>query len=1150
MAMNNRDRVSKGFDLLCEGLQDIVDDVMTRIYRSADWPNMWAEEDAQRRGTPVRPMVKHDVQVQLRAITERGREFKDILSRPQQSFASELRETRNLWAHGEAFNSEDTARALDTIERLLRAVDANDSADDAHKLRADLQRSVYEDQTRKQVKRAAVSLEPGSGLKPWREVIRPHDDVARGEFTASEFAADLHLVHTGQAVGDEYANPVEFFTRTYLTEGLRDLLSRALRRLSGDTGASPVINLQTNFGGGKTHSMLALYHLFSGTSASAFPQEVQELITDNGNPNLAHLGVQRVALVGTYLKAGSPQIKPDGTEVRTLWGELAWQLGGREAYEIIAEDDRAGTNPGEALRTLIQRYSPALILIDEWVAYARQLVTDKELPAGSFDTQFTFAQSLTEIVRSVPGVMLVVSIPASDAGTDGKGNDIEIGGTNGQLALERLQNVIRRVADQWRPSSKDESFEIVRRRLFQEPNAAGLATISTVARSFANLYRNNTALFPRDAASPNDDYEKRIRASYPLHPELLDRLYEDWSALERFQRTRGVLKLVSSIVHELWAQGDTSALILPGNVPLDATTVNTDLTQYLEDQWKPIIDADIDGTGSTAHHIDLDRPNLGQRFVTQRIARTIFLGAAPRTTSTRKGIDKQYVWLGTAVPGDTLGNFGSALELLAQRSAYFYEEQGHYWFDTQPSVTKTANDYAERLREDPETVWNEIAERLKSEERESSVFSRVHIAPASSAEIPDLEDTRLVIAHPRYVRRRQDGDDSAAHTWVREAIETKGASQRIHRNALIFLLADKTALESLEAATRSYLGWKRVQATSDTLNLTAQQRKQTDDSVARFNQTVSDRIRDTFVWALYPEQLDATKPFELVSERVPDSGGRSLAERVSTKLRREDQLITELGAPILGATLHTELRTLWDERGEISVGELWGYFTRYPYMPRLVQRDVLDRAIEHALSDAVLIGDEQFAIAAGKDPESGRYQGLIIPPDTTARIQITDSTLLVDMGRASRQAEEDQRRAAAAQAHDDPSTSPGQSGSEHTGNGEPGAALPEQGADAGPHSTASSATTAPATLPTPTPTPTPKTRFFGSVSVDADHYARHIGSISREMIDFLAASGASLEITIDIQASKPEGFTDVEMRTIKENASVLRFDASCGFEGR
>lgn len=1130
MAMNNRDRVGKAFDLLSEGLIDVVDEVMTRVHSSSDWPTKWAEDDAQRRGGSPRTYTKHDVQVQLRAITEQGYHFKDVLSRAQQGFASELRETRNLWAHNEPFSSDDASRALDTIERLLHAVGAVDSAADVRKLRVDLQRTVFEDQTRKQVKRAKVSLEPGSGLRPWREVIRPHDDVARGAFTASEFAADLHLVHTGQAMSPEYADPVEFFTRTYLTEGLRELLSRALRRLNGDEGASPVVNLQTNFGGGKTHSMLALYHLFSGTPAKDFPQELQELIAANGNPDLGALDVRRVALVGTYLKAGSPIIKDDGTEVRTLWGELAWQLGGREAYDLIAEDDRAGTNPGEALRTLLVHYSPSLILIDEWVAYARQLVTDKELPSGSFETQFTFAQSLTEIVRSVPGVMLVVSIPASDTGSEGRGSDIEIGGANGQLALERLQNVTRRVADQWRPSSKDESFEIVRRRLFKAPNAEGLTTIAAVARSFTNLYRKNTALFPRDAANPNDDYEKRIRASYPLHPELLDRLYEDWSTLERFQRTRGVLKLVSSIVHELWASNDASPLILPGNVPLDATTVNTDLTQYLEDQWKPIIDSDIDGPGSTAQQIDLDRPNLGQRFVTQRIARTIFMGAAPRIKSTRKGLDKQYLWLGTAVPGDTLGNFGSAVELLAQRSTYFYEEQGHYWFDTQPSVTKTANDYAERLREDVETVWNEITRRLQGEERARDVFDRVHIAPSSSADIPDLEDTRLVIVHPRHSRRKRDGADSSAHAWVHDAIESKGASQRIHRNTLIFLLADKSELESLEAAARSYLGWKRVQETSDSLNLSAQQRKQTDDWVSRLDQTVADRIRDTFVWAVYPEQFDPTKPFELVADRVPDSGGRSLAERVSAKLRREDQLVTDFGAPILGATLHHELGALWRDAGEITVGELWGYFTRYIYLPRLVRREVLDCAIERSLVET-LVGNERFAIASGKDVETDRYRSLLVGPNPDARVQVTDSTLLIEIERAQKQADADRIAAAREAAMN--------------------AAADGDLTDVGPvdfAGTSISVADGDERSEVESALEEVLARFFGSVKIDSDRYARDIGNVTREVIDRLAGAGARLDITIDIQATKPDGFDESEVRTIGENARVLKFDPSSGFE--
>lgn len=1127
MAVNNRDRISKAFDLLSEGLQDVVDEVMTKAFGSSQWPTMWADEDARRRGSAPKILAKHDVQVQLRAITERGYEFRDVLSRAQQSFASELRETRNQWAHNAPFSSDDTDRALDTIVRLLQAVGSADSAADVRKMRSDLRRTVYEDQTRQQVKRTRkASLKPGGGLKPWREVIHPHDDVARGEFTASEFAADLHLVHTGQATSPEYGDPGEFFTRTYLTEGLRDLLSRALRRMSGDGNASPVVNLQTNFGGGKTHSMLALYHLFSGISAQDMPQEIQDLVAGNGSPRLEKLGVRRVALVGTYLQAGSTHTKPDGTKIHTLWGELAWQLGGREAYEMVADADRSGTNPGSALRTLIQKYAPALILIDEWVAYARQLVTDKELPSGSFETQFTFAQSLTEVVRSVPGAMLVVSIPASDTGAAGAGSDIEVGGANGQLALERLQNVIRRVADQWRPSSKNESFEIVRRRLFQPADAEALRTIAAVARNFVDFYQSNAALFPRDAAKVSDEYEKRIRVSYPLHPELLDRLYEDWSTLERFQRTRGVLKLVSSIVHELWKSEDASPLILPGNVPLDATTVNTDLTQYLEDQWKPIIDSDIDGPSSMAQRIDLERPSLGQRFVTQRLARAIFMGAAPRVRSTHRGLDKQYLWLGTAIPGDTLGNFGSALELLAQRSTYFYEEQGHYWFDTQPSVTKTANDYAERLREDPEKVWNEITRRLRAEERSRDVFDRVHISPESSADIPDLEDARLVIAHPRHSWRKQESRESEAYRWVHDAVGAKGASQRIHRNTVVFLLADRNQLEGLEAATRAYIGWKQVQATSESLNLSVQQRKQADEQVGNFDRVVADRIRGTFIWMVYPVQPEPTQPFELEAEKVPDSGGRSLAERVSYKMRRDDLLVTEFGAAILGSTLREELGTRWRESGEISVGELWGYFTRYIYMHRLVKREVLDAAIERALT-AILVENERFGIAAGKDPETGRYRGLVLPPDMNATIQVTDSTLLVDPARAQEQLDADR----AARETAPPATADSQSEGGHVdvvrvapGIGEADRAGVDEVVK------------------------TVAARFFGSVKIDPELYSRDIGNITREIIDRLAGAGARLEITIDIQAVKTEGFNDTEIRTISENARVLKFDPSSGFE--
>ena len=441
-------------------------------------------------------------------------------------------------------------------------------------------------------------------------------------------------------------------------------------------------------------------------------------------------------------------------------------------------------------------------------------------------------------------------------------------------------------------------------------------------------------------------------------------------------------------------------------------------------------------------------------------------------------------------------------------------------------MTKTANDYAERLREDPEKVWNEITRRLRAEERSRDVFDRVHISPESSADIPDLEDVRLVIAHPRHSWRKQESRESEAYRWVHDAVGAKGASQRIHRNTVVFLLADRNQLEGLEAATRTYLGWKQVQATSEPLNLSVQQRKQADEQVGNFDRVVADRIRGTFIWTVYPVQPEPTQPFELMAEKVPDSGGRSLAERVSHKMQRDDLLVTEFGAAILGSTLREELGTRWRETGEISVGELWGYFTRYIYMHRLVKREVLDAAIERALT-AILVENERFGIAAGKDPETGRYRGLVLPPDPNATIQVTDSTLLVDPARAQEQLDADR----AARETAPPAAADSQSVGGHVdvvrvapGIGEADRAGVDEVVK------------------------TVAARFFGSVKIDPELYSRDIGNITREIIDRLAGAGARLEITIDIQAVKTEGFNDTEIRTISENARVLKFDPSSGFE--
>ncbi len=1100
MGISNRDRVSKGFDVLSAGLFDFVDRQMVAAMEgvASDWIQVLEKRDETKNGVK-KNYEKEDPAVQLRVITEEWRVFGKVLSRAQQSLASELREVRNSWAHSKKFDNDDTYRILDTMERLLIAAGAPNEADIIRQIRQDHQRLVFESETKKAILNPGTGLSvAGTGLKSWREVLRPHEDVATGNYSASEFAADLYMVSQNEG-SSEYVEPIEFFRRTYLTEGLKELLDRGIRRVSGDENASPIINLQTNFGGGKTHSMLALWHLFGGAPTSSLTQEVQDVVANRTLPKK----VNRVALVGIHLSPGAPLVKSDGTKVNTIWGELAWQLGGKKAFEFVAEADASRTNPGEGLRKLISAYSPCLILIDEWVAYARQLWEREDLPGGTFDTQFTFAQSLTEVVKTVPGAMLVISIPAShDPDKDGHsgGSALEVGGPNGQEALQRLQNVVRRVADQWRPASAQESFEIVRRRLFVEPDAAALADISAVARQFVNFYSQHVGEFPRDCSDIS--YEARIRAAYPIHPELFDRLYEDWSTLERFQRTRGVLRLMSAVVHALWESQDAGPLIMPGSLPLDVPSVLSEITQYLPDSWKPIVDADIDGSGSTPVQIDSERPLFGQRALTRRLARTIFVGAAPTLKSSHIGAEKPRIWLGVAIPGDTIGNFGSALDLLSQRATYLYADGHRYWFDTQASVTRTAADYADRLREKPEEVWLEIVSRLRANEnRNRGGFSGVHIAPDGSADIPDEDSARLVILHPSHSHSK-NSQDSLAMRFAQESLEKRGSAQRINKNMLVYLAPDTKRLEELMEAVRDLLAWQNIASRIEEMNLSPQQAKQATTRRDQANEGVTSRIAQTYIWAIVPEQPDPSKPIEWTVEKA-EGQETSLAARASEKLVRAG-LFTDIASPrMIRMDLDSKLSKAW-ESGHLNVGQLWAFYCSYPYLTRMKNRKVLADAISESLS-GMMFEEEGFALSDGFESATGIYVGLVLPGGMSTFGAITDQTLIVKPEVAKAQL--------------------------------PAVVTPPADVTGGTSPVPTSVITTPGVVE-----PKASTRFFGVYEVDPERYSRDLNRLSQEILQHLSSiDGVDLDITIEIHAAVKEGFSADKIRVVLENARSLKF---------
>ena len=464
--MTNHERVGKALSLLKAGLGPFVErEVRSAVAeRRVDMDAL--REFVEDRRNRDRRVSEWDVAALLKLMWETWNSvFRAILGPAERSFVGELRGHRNQWAHQEPFSSDDAYRALDTTGRLLAAVSAQESAD-VDKLKRELLRVRFDEQARGERRKQASAPVGGAtgNLKPWREIVTPHHDVASGRYQQAEFAADLWQVHLGEGAA-EYSDPIEFFRRTHLTESLKRMLTEAIQRLSG-TGGSPVVQLQTNFGGGKTHSLLALYHLFSGASPSGLAG-IDAIMHDAGATALP--SVRRVVLVGNRISPGNPVTKSDGTVVRTLWGELAWQLGGKAAFDRLAKDDERATSPGDVLRQIFIENGPCLILIDEWVAYARQLHDASDLPAGSFETQFTFAQALTETAKLAENCLVVVSVPASDTARSqhAEADDIEVGGQRGREALDRLRNVIGRVESSWRPATAEEGFEIVGRRLFE-----------------------------------------------------------------------------------------------------------------------------------------------------------------------------------------------------------------------------------------------------------------------------------------------------------------------------------------------------------------------------------------------------------------------------------------------------------------------------------------------------------------------------------------------------------------------------------------------------------------------------------------------------------------------------------------------------------
>jgi hypothetical protein len=424
---------------------------------------------------------------------------------------------------------------------------------------------------------------------------------------------------------------------------------------------------------------------------------------------------------------------------------------------------------------------------------------------------------------------------------------------------------------------------------------------------------------------------------------------------------------MAAVIHTLWVRQDRSLLILPSFIPIDEPSVETELTRYLSPNWQVIIEKDVDGPNSLPQRMDSESPRFGRHWATRRVARTIYLGSAPVAGQANRGLDIRRIRLGCVQPGENIAVFGDALRQLGDQAAHLYADGARYWYSTQPNVGYVARDRAAQQEEDD--MLAEIRQRLRKQQGQRGGFAKVYPAPESSGDVPDEPDGRLVILPPE--RAHIAGlDSSPALLMGMEFLEKRGSSQRIYRNTLVFLAADKTRLGELKEACAQYRAWKSIHDEREILGLDPFNAKLAEKKVADFDGVVEARLPETFHWLIVPEQKDLAGKIEWQIIRLNGTG--SLATRAFARLER-DGMITSV---LAGLFLRRELdRVLWGNRNHVSVGQVQEYFAQYLYLPRLTYQELVTEAVRDGVASLTWESDT-FAYAGDFDEASGRYLGL------------------------------------------------------------------------------------------------------------------------------------------------------------------------------
>lgn len=772
-------------------------------------------------------------------------------------------------------------------------------------------------------------------LKPWTQVAIPHQDILDGKLDNSVYAAKLGAVVRQDATCPVvYRNARQFFAATHLTPELKDLLNSALQRLCGGAG-DRVLQLRTPFGGGKTHALISLYHITKNR---------QDLLEHPDLIKLPSPGVVDVAtFIGDDFSATQGTQIPDGPQVLTPWGYLAWQLGGKEAYELVRADDQQRVAPGNDVWRKIIGDRPALILLDEFLNYVENALAVSVEDSTLGKQVLTFIKKLPDVVAELPKTLLVYSLQASAQ---------EALGNEGLLGI--LDKLVGRNDAKKEPVVSDEVMKVVQRRLFQ--SVGDPATIQEIANQQAELFRKFHESYAETDRSRQEVQQQaallaeRIQISYPFHPDLLDLMYHRWGSLPSYQRTRGALQFLASVVYALWQEEHTSLLISPGDVLLQNEAVRgAFFTQVGErERYSAVIEADLIGRKAKVKIVDnriaQDSPALSHLKVGSRLTSAILMYSFGAREGEDRGVLEQDVTASCLTPGLDRNIITATLSDLRENLLYLHYVGKRYRFETKPNLNKLIAD--EEIKVSSDEVLEKIREELGRPLQTAA--SKVVLWPKDSSAITDRESQfSIVYLGQEWAEKAQDNILAEIMTWV----EQRGNDKRDYKNALAFVVPSKAQLDKARKAGRTAEAIASLIKDKAKYKFGSEDLEELNDKRKDATSDVSAAVRRLYEYILLPvPNTDNTNPVRL---EVID-----LQSQLNTSQNLQDRVLDALKNHVFSSITPSKLMRLSgleeQELGYIIGDELISYFFRFPTYPKVLGTDAVKQAIVKAIQQGLM----------------------------------------------------------------------------------------------------------------------------------------------------------------------------------------------------